>query len=181
MDQNSGVPQPAGPVPAKAANLNDTPQLASAVGDARSVGGKFVFRYAAEVRQVGCCPPESAASLDIVGFRFAFDDIEHPDNYLPLAKIKPERVIAGQPITQCCTGYSLSVFDSLESLARKAKKIVATSPKFLRRVGDHFVVLKINPDAGICTMPNDSGHFDLFEAENFSCRAAVLAHERLPL
>ncbi|WP_141684909.1 hypothetical protein [Burkholderia stabilis] len=189
MDHKSGLPGAVGQVSASigpggtasAPKPADVQKATVAAAATMQANVQFVLRYATEIKQLAACPPKGVSALDIVGFRFAFEDIEHPDNYLPVAVVKPERAIAGQPVTQCCTGYSLSVFDSLESLARKAQKALKTSPLFLRRVGDHFIRLKITPDAGVCTVPSDSGHFDLFEADSFSCRGAVLSHERLPL
>ncbi|EEF27747.1 conserved hypothetical protein [Ricinus communis] len=139
-------------------NMNQNPGLQStqvavsadpSVGSGASESGslqeaKVGLRYAIEIKKLDCCPPEDAQGLDIVGYRFAFENVDHRDNYLPVALIQPERVHAGQPITQCCTGYSLSVFESVDALAKKAKKMLATSPKFLKKVGDHFVALKIS-------------------------------------
>ncbi|MBO2977506.1 hypothetical protein [Burkholderia pseudomallei] len=183
MDQESGVPQPVGqaPVSTVVSGVTKGPQAAATALAPVPAAVSGQLRYAAEIKRLTCCPPTDAQALNIVGFRFAFEDLEHRDNYLPLAKITPERAIAGQPVTECCTGYSLSVFNSLDALASRARKVLKTSPQFLRRVGDHFVQLKITAEAGICTAPNNSGHFDLFELDTFSCRGAVLVHERLPL
>ncbi|WP_186014498.1 hypothetical protein [Burkholderia gladioli] len=189
MDQKSGlhgsVGQVAAPAPSgsevNAAQPASAPDAENVASTTNKLGAQYALRYAAEIKRLDGCPPKDVTTIDIVGFRFAFEDIDDPSNYLPVAVVKPERVIAGQPIVQCCTGYSLSVFNSLESLARKAKQVMKTSPLFLRRVGDHFVALKITHNAGVCTEPNASGHFDLFESEDFSYRTSVLNHGRLPL
>lgn len=159
-----------------------TGSVSSAAASSASPGeGKPALRYGAEIKKLDCCPPEGAHGLDIVAYRFAFEDVEHKHNYLPVALIQPERVHAGQPITQCCAGYSLSVFESVEALTKKAKKMLATSPKFLRKVGDHFVALKISAADGVCTAPNSTGHFDFFENDGYFGPDSVVEHARLPL
>ncbi|MFM0307127.1 hypothetical protein P0D71_04955 [Paraburkholderia sp. RL17-383-BIF-A] len=174
-NQNEGIAQ------VQAARPAASPVADQASEPAPSNDVKVVLRYGTEIREVDGCPPQGVQGLDIVGFRFAFGDIKHAHNWLPVAKIQPERTHAGQPITQCCTGYSLSVFESLDALTRKAKKVLATSPKFLKNVGDHFIALKISSADGVCTLPNTTGHFDFFEFQSFSGTEAVAEHARLPL
>jgi len=139
------------------------------------------IRYAEQIKSIAGCPPPDVQALDTVGYRFAFDDVANEHNFLPVAVIQPERSHAGQSISQCCTGYSLSIFDSVENLAKRARKVLKTSPKFLERVGDHFIAMKIAAGDGFCTAPNGSGHFDFFEAASFSGPGSVIDHEGLPL
>jgi hypothetical protein len=174
-NQNEGIAQ------VQAARPAASPVADQASEPAPSNDVKVVLRYGTEIGEVDGCPPQGVQGLDIVGFRFAFGDIKHAHNWLPVAKIQPERTHSGQPITQCCTGYSLSVFESLDALTRKAKKVLATSPKFLKNVGDHFIALKISSADGVCTLPNTTGHFDFFEFQSFSGTEAVAEHARLPL
>jgi len=175
MNQNPAFQSTQIAIPAAASNGSNVPDSGSLQE------GKVGLRYATEIKKLDCCPPEDTQGLDIVGYRFAFENVEHAHNYLPVALIQPERVHAGQPITQCCAGYSLSVFESVDALTKKAKKMLSTSPKFLKKVGDHFVALKISVADGVCTAPNSTGHFDFFEHDGFSGLGSVVEHARLPL
>jgi hypothetical protein len=140
------------------------------------------FRYDAEIKKLACCPPTEAQATELVGYRYAFPNIDNPNNYLPVALINPARHLSnGRRITECCTGYSLSVYDSIEALTRKAKKAVKSSPGYLKNLGDHFVALRITLSDGLCTKPDASGHFDFFERATYSGRQAVVDHQRLPL
>lgn len=159
----------------------DTASLVAASTSAPVSQVRLTLRYAEEIRSMGNCPPNSSLAREAIGFRFAFEDIHHRNNFLPVALIEPERVVGSQPVTKCCAGYSLSMFDSVDNLVGRARKIIKHAPLFLKKVGDHFVEVKIAPSDGICTAVNSIGHFDFFEADSFSARAAVVTHGRLPL
>ncbi|WP_439889748.1 hypothetical protein ACS7SF_10600 [Ralstonia sp. 25C] len=148
---------------------------------ASGVQANVVLRYAQEITSIACCPPTEVLSEDFEGFRFAFSDLAHTSNYLPIARIQPERIISGRPVAQCCTAFSLSAFDSLENLVRKAKKILVNNPKFLRLVGDHYVKIGVSGSEGVRTSPNATGHFDFFEATSYAGQKSVVRHDRLPL
>jgi len=174
-NQNSDLNnvEPVAPVATPAAGTSPNP------GQAQST--QFSFRYAAQIKDIEHCPPSQASKLSVIGYRFAFEEFNHKHNFLPLALIQPERIHVGQPMTQCCTGYSLSVYESLEALKRKAQKVLKNSPQFLSKVGDHFFEMKISGADGICTAPSSTGHFDFFEDKDFSCQNAITKHQRLVL
>lgn len=139
------------------------------------------LRYAKEIQAIATCPPLTASPADTVGFRFAFPNLNDKNNFLPVALIKPERIHAGQPITQCCSGYALSMYTSAESLLQKVHAAKKTAPNLLKRLGNHFVELKITASDGLCGTPNGTGHFDFFERVNFVGPAAVLNHRSIDL
>jgi len=159
--ENSNMPQDSNSVaPSIDAGLGVMPVLATTP----SLDGA-TLRYAANITDLECCPPSEAVPKDIVGYRFAFDNLQHRNNFLPVAMIDPSRKLPGSntSIADCCTGYSLSVFASKDFLKAKIEKAIKNNPKITKKLGDHYVAINIGRHDGLCTEPNRTGHFDFFE------------------
>ncbi len=140
------------------------------------------LKYAAEIKDIAKCPLRPNFAQIQSAYRFALADVESIKNYLPIALLQPERTLPGsKPVKDCCAGWSLSMFTSLEALQSKARKTIKTSPKFLKRVGDHYAQVKLTDACGVHTGPNSEGHFDFFERSTFDGRQAVLSHGPLGL
>lgn len=154
------------------------PDAQSAAQPAQSVP----FKYRAQIREIVRCPDEPHFTSVGVGYRFAHADVGHDGNYLPIALIQPDRKLHGQkPVGECCTGWSLSMYTTLDALQNRVRKAGAYAPKFLKRVGDHFIQIKLTPACGVHTDINDEGHFDFFERETFNGKNAVVAHGKMKL
>ncbi|WP_459568538.1 hypothetical protein [Cupriavidus sp. 8B] len=140
------------------------------------------LRYAKEIQEIAICPPMAVQPLSTVGYRFVFQDLSNKRNFLPVALLQPDRILNDkQPITQCCSGYALSMFTSEENLAGKVRAAKKSAPMLLKRLGDHFVELAITAADGLCGEPSNTGHFDFFERVTFNATAAVRNHRRIDL
>jgi hypothetical protein len=117
-----------------------------------------------------------------MAYRFAFSDASNESNFLPVAKLQPSRTLPdGRPVVECCEGWSLSMYTTLDKLQSKAKKTLKTSPQFLKRVGDCYMQIKLTAACGVHTDPNNSGHFDFFERATFDCSKAIVNHGKMTL
>ena len=133
------------------------------------------FRYASQLSKVPSCPPP--ASTQVVGFRIVFEKIDHPKNFKPLAILEPKRKVNGRPITDCCSGYGLSMYCSIQQLRAHVRAVLRTSPLFLKKVGDHYAEIQLSAADGRCSIPSGKGHFDFFEYSGFVATAAVAQHD----
>lgn len=132
-----------------------------------------LLRYHDELQVIEGCPPAISTAPLLYGYRFAFSDLKHPNNSLPVAKINPSRFVNESP-KQCCSGLALSMFSSLTCLQKRAAEGLKTSPKFLKRVGNRFVHLNIT-GVGRQTEVSKSGHFDFHEYISFNFDECILA------
>lgn len=158
--------------------LNTPAQLNNSTGQSSTQPPQL--KYSAEIKSISGCPPTSCTGAARVGFRFAPAKLSH-EAFLPVALIKPQRILKGRPITQCCTGYSLSLYQSLDQLKKRAEAGIKTSPLFLKRIGDHFVRMTVGPQDGVSSVAAADGHFDFFEYVAFKGLDSVEEHGALML
>lgn len=140
------------------------------------------FKYATEIREIAKCPIQPHNAAIGMAYRFAQADLSDEKNYLPAALLQPDRSMPGRkPITECCVGWSLSMFTTLDALQERARKTIKNSPKFLKRVGDHYTQLTLTSTCGVHTGPNNEGHFEFFERITFDGKKAVVSHGKMKL
>lgn len=140
------------------------------------------FKYAVQIKEIAKCPVHPNFTDVGMAYRFAQANVNDDSNYLPIALLQPDRSLPGRkPITECCTGWSLSMFTTLDALQNRVRKTGDFAPKFLKRVGDHFIQLKLTPACGVHTDVNNEGHFDFFERETFDGKKAVVSHGKMKL
>jgi hypothetical protein len=136
------------------------------------------FRYHTHVvGLVGCPPPPPSAPLGY-GYRFAKADLNDESNRLPVSLINPSRWVNRKPAI-CCSSFALSMYSTLDALVQRARVGVENSPMFLKRIGDHYVQLKLTPECGRQTIASDDGHFDLHEYTSFDFQSSVATHQKL--
>lgn len=140
------------------------------------------FKYANEIREIAKCPVHPHDASIGMAYRFALADLADEKNYLPTALLQPDRSMPGRkPIAECCVGWSLSMFTTLDALQERARKTIKNSPKFLKRVGDHYTQVKLTATCGVHTGPNNEGHFEFFERSTFDGKKAVVSHGKMKL
>lgn len=140
------------------------------------------LKYAVEMREISKCPAEPNYTTLGMAYRFAFADVNDQRNFLPIAKLQPERTVSGRkPVGECCEGWSLSMFTTLDKLQARAKKGLKISPQFLKRVGDCYTQVKLTTSCGVHTDPGENGHFEFFERSTFVGESAVVAHGKMTL
>jgi hypothetical protein len=73
------------------------------------------------------------------------------------------------------------MYVSADTLKARVKKIIKTSPQFLKKVGSYYAQLDIKKSDGGCGAPNSEGHFGFFESVGFDAQKAVTKHEALEI
>jgi len=73
------------------------------------------------------------------------------------------------------------MFESLDQLKSRVKRVEETSRNFRKLVGGHYVELQLAPADGVRTRASGSGHFDLHPSISFDARASVRDHKVLRL
>lgn len=144
------------------------------------------LKYAVQIKDITKCPSKKLKVEIGIAYRFAFDNLADPRNFLPIALIQPERMVpvppgVKKPVKECCEAWSLSMYTTLDALQDRARKALETSPLFLKRVGSCFTQIKITPGCGAHTEPNHQDHFEFFERESFDGMKAVIHHGKMAL
>ncbi|MFA6068111.1 MAG: hypothetical protein WC810_06000 [Janthinobacterium sp.] len=145
-----------------------------------SVVARPVHKYSTKMATITKCPPKSNLTEIDVGYRFAFSNVADVRNFLPVAKISPHRTLPnGKKIVDCCSGWSLSMYTTLDKLQSRVLKTADNAPQFMKRVGDSFIKVKLTKACGEHTKPDGTGHFEFFERSTFDGNSAVVEHGKI--
>lgn len=93
-----------------------------------------------------------------VGFRWVFENIQDQRNFKPVAE-------QGR-FTNICSGWAISLYDSIENSEKKYYSLTKDKPKVYKKLGTHIAEGTIRPEDGICSPLNTAGHFDCHEYVN---------------
>jgi len=121
----------------------------------------MIFKYQKFISLIPNCPPTNYYSAQMKAYRFVFDDLNYPHNFLPALMINPRRNFP-DPNEQCL-GYALSLFDSLGNAQKRYEAIVKGRPSLRKKLGSHIAEGIITPNDGLVSDINSSGHFSLHE------------------
>jgi hypothetical protein len=139
------------------------------------------FKYAEKISALDIvdCPPKEAQKIEGVDFiyRWVHEDIAHKNNFIPVLEIQPARVQNFKSNAKKCSGFALSMHDSLENSRRHFQNLRENLPNFPQIVGNFIAELKIKTGDGCRTYPSvmdfDFGHFDFFESEHLNLSARI--------
>ncbi len=123
---------------------------------------KSVWKYQEQIKNIANCPPSDYKPIDMICFRWVFEDKKHRNNFLPIFVINPQRMIDKADIEKC-SGYALSFFDSVKNAKKRYLKLYERFENFDQSVGTHIAKTVIKPDDGVASPPNKIGHFNLHE------------------
>lgn len=128
------------------------------------------FKYQSQIDEscAECsCPEEDFCTFeDKECYRFIFNDMSHPHNFLPVAFITPSRVLTDDCHYKCAL-YGLSLYAKKEGAIQKYKELTKmSSKKFKEKIGTHIAKGIISPDLGQITKEGYLTHFELYEFEN---------------
>ncbi|MEQ8524352.1 hypothetical protein [Gracilimonas sp.] len=108
-------------------------------------------------QEVDHCNLDDYSPKDREAFRWVFDDINHPNNFLPPIKITPERD------KRDCGLWAVSFFDTIEQAKSRFKEITKDKTYLYKKLGQNVANGNLSVDDGISCDSNEQGHFDLHE------------------
>lgn len=135
------------------------------------------YKYANETKLMCNCPPESYQPIQTAGFRLCFSDLNYKQNYLPRATKANSGNASKNAIT--CEYFGLSFYTSEAKLKKAFKAGTNYAERTYKRLGDHFIKVKLDENSGTQTKPSSRGHFDLHEFSTFDCKLAIETHKRI--
>ncbi len=112
------------------------------------------------------CPPNEYTEKNIEAFRWVFDDIQNAENFIPLAKKNPARILSMDDKSQC-KAYSLSMFNS-EDAARNRFQFLhkIMKDKAFKLLGTNIAKGNIEEMHGVNSNSDENGHFSHFHYES---------------
>ena len=124
----------------------------------------MVLKYAEHIECLQNCPPGNCQKCTRDAFRFVFADINHPQNFLPVALKNPSRLLGDD--TKRCSDHALSFFNSRENAIGAFQRMSRRFKNIRKTIGDHLATGTLQPQDGVATPVSRSGHFDLFEEDD---------------
>lgn len=99
--------------------------------------------------------------------RFVFENLIHPNNFLPVLIVNPPRMLTPQFAEEGakCLGYALSLFDTLAHAHRRYRQISQYNKNFYKTVGTHIASGQIELTDGVASPVDEHGHITLHEFE----------------
>lgn len=119
------------------------------------------FKYQKAYNQLsGLCPPKDCLNKDIESYRWVFDDIKNDENFKPLAKKDPARVLSMSE-RDSCKAHSLSMFNTKEAAMKRFAffKDGLMQDKAYELLGTKLAKGNITKDHGVNSNVDKKGHF----------------------
>lgn len=93
----------------------------------------------------------------IICYRWTFEDITHPNNFLPRYVLKPEMP------RDNFLGWGLSLFSTAEKAKRRINELAKGKKLIYKALGTHIAEGNLIENDGITDPPQNNGHLTLFE------------------
>lgn len=133
------------------------------------------LKYEEKIASFQPCPNKTHPVEEaFVAYRFSHNPVDTEENFLPIA-VRDISRITGKTRGHCCSAYGLSMFETVEQLQEKFRKLVEFNPLVRQSLGSLWVGVKIDKKSGSITPPDKYGHFNLHEAVEFKGRDVVVA------
>jgi len=111
------------------------------------------------------CPPENYQSKNITAFRWVYDDINDDENFKPLAKRNPQRLLSLEDKMKC-KSYSLSMFNSKDTAVKRFEFFKRKLKKKANKLGTNIAEGNILEEHGVNSEIEGNGHFSHFMHNN---------------
>ena len=131
------------------------------------------LKYADDLGKHQNCPPSTAIPHAKEAFRFVFATIEDGRNFLPVAKLTPQRKLRPQ---DHCVAHALSMYVTRQQAIDRYRFLSSGHENFYKTAGDHLARGVMCADDGHGCHYHSNGHFSFFESEtaNLSTKFSVL-------
>jgi len=144
----------------------------------------MTYKYQTEMHRLGlenCPPPEYDFSLS-TAYRFVFEDLQHPNNFKPIALIFPQRLNEFRDHAQKCQAMGLSMFAENEKAKRHFSLLQKkTAGRFSKTVGTCLAALKLGDADGLHSDPleRSDAHVTFHEFEGTNLAQCIIDVEIL--
>jgi hypothetical protein len=144
----------------------------------------MTLKYQAEMQQLGIenCPPPEYDYSPRTAFRFIFKDLDHPNNFKPVALIFPQRLNEFRDYAQKCQTFGLSMFAENEKAKRHFMLLQKkTAGRFSKTVGTCLAALKLGDTDGLHSDPfeRSDSHITFHEFKDTDLAQCIINVENL--
>jgi hypothetical protein len=138
---------------------------------------RFKYQYLVDDLGLNDCPPKDFGTSDRKAFRFIFQNIEHENNFKPIALINPKRLNDFEESSQKCQSFGLSLFaEKQKAEMHYIKMMQKTAGKFGKTVGSHLAELQLLKTDGVHSNPEEAhnSHFTFHESVDSNLKSKIL-------
>jgi hypothetical protein len=140
------------------------------------------LKYEADIAALNLdctCPPSDAEPKSAEAYRWVANPMTEAC-FLPPGKKNPRRVTEGKSRKTKCGLFGVSLHASQQQSMDAFRKLEA-SHIFLRKIMGGFVAQgTVTAGHGLCTKPNQTGHFDLYEFEKVNLKNCFVTLCEIP-
>lgn len=132
---------------------------------------QFKYENYFRIHDLVNCPPKTFKALNLVAYRYVFDDLEDDRNFKPVYLLDenyPKRLNAANDLALKCKGFGLSLYqDKNGAMANYKRWMAKTNGKFAKIVGSYITTMQILETDGVCSnIENQDSHFTFHPFEN---------------
>lgn len=142
---------------------------------------KVLFLHQVDYDDLTCkCPPDEFESMEIKAYRWVFNEITDPMNFISQYHKKPKRFL-GSTDEEKCTAMGISLFTSKEK-AKERFEFLKTSmgENVYIEIGTNIAEGTLNKGDGVSGHFNEkTGHFTHHKGENVDYQAKFAIIEKL--
>jgi hypothetical protein len=136
------------------------------------------FQYEMDVAHLPNCPPSRCVPKTVIAYRYVHSDSSHRNNFLPPRLISPQRKLPDSDEVKC-SEYALSFYTDKQKAITKYRELCTSFKGFPKLVGTAIAKCNIQPEHGLCSLPNRLTHFDLFQFANVNFISSIASHEEI--
>jgi hypothetical protein len=105
------------------------------------------------------CPPESYLPIEREAFRWVFDSIDEPRNFLAQAEKNPKAIV-DKPDEEKCEFYALSFFNTADNAKARFQFFSKLSKNAYKRLGTKIARGFLSKEDGLGGKIDQNGHFN---------------------
>lgn len=130
-------------------------------------------KYSDDMCHLDCdCPPvENYAAEEKVAYRWVNSNFDHPNNFIPVLKINPNRIDDFENCDDKCKGFGLSLFNDLRKAEKRLSSFLKRKPLLAKTLGNAIAEGTIEKNDGLAGIIDETGHFTFHEGENCDLKA----------
>lgn len=142
------------------------------------------YKYSEYIDTIEECPPSHYQEKACIVYRWVHQGMDHPNDFLPAAIIKPQRVNDRLDHEKKCKAYGLSMYNTLENARKQYLILIAKFPRFAAQVGEYVAEGHLSQSDGqFSSADKRSGHLTFHEyrdtelAKKFTVKGRADGHD----
>lgn len=124
----------------------------------------MLYKYSNYIDDIQGCPPSHYQARECIVYRWVYEDMNHPHDFLPVAVIEPRRVNSQMDLQNQCKAYGLSMYNTMENARQQYLAITTRHSRFAAKIGEYVAEGQLAQSDGVISLPDKrTGHLTFHE------------------